>query len=82
MLHHKAKSLFNQQKYNESLALINKALDLHVTKDKLHLKANVYIQLMMPEQAVATYKQILMKDGNDIAANEFVNQFIGRVVRT
>jgi len=66
------------QKYEESLQLVSQALELHVTKDKLYLKATVFVQLRQPEKAVQIYRDVLRRDPADFAANEFLNQFAGR----
>lgn len=77
-MYEKAKLLFNKQKYSDSLELINKALELHITKDKLYLKGTLLIQLKQPERAVEHYKDILRRDPKDFIALEFMNQFEGR----
>ena len=78
LLYEKARRSFNGRKYEESLQQVGQALELHITKDKLYLKANVFVQLKMPEKAVQIYKDIIRRDPGDYAANEFLNQFAGR----
>lgn len=71
----KARKAFNNHKYEECLKLLEDALKLHITKDKLYLKANAYIQTKMPEKAADAYREILKRDPNDYSACEFMNQF-------
>lgn len=75
LFYERAKKHFNNQKYKECLELLDKALELHVTKDKLYLKANAFIQLKSPDKAADCYKQILVKDPHDFVASEFMSQF-------
>lgn len=76
LYYEKARKCFNQQKYSDGLSLINKALEHHVTKDKLYLKANLYIQLLDPQSAAGVYRDILLKDPRDSEANAFMSQYM------
>ena len=71
----KAKRLFNSQKYEESLKMVENALAEHVTKDKLYLKADCYVQLLQPDKATQVYKDILKKDPKDYTANQYMNRY-------
>lgn len=55
--------------------MLDEALKLHITKDKLYLKANAHIQLKSPDKAADTYREILKRDPKDYSACEFMNQF-------
>ena len=75
MNYERAKRCFNLQKYKECLELVTKALELHITKDKLYLKASALIQTKMPDKAADVYRDILKRDPNDYVACEFMSQF-------
>lgn len=75
---HRALNLFNLGKYELSLQEIERALTLHITKEKLHLKASAYLQIKQPEKAIQVYQTILKKDPKDEASLQFMNQFAGR----
>ena len=76
LYYEKSRKSFNQQKYPEALGLIDKALEHHINKEKLYLKANIYIQLLDPQKAGGVYQHILEKDPQDREANTFMSQYM------
>lgn len=75
LLQMRAKYFFNERDYQEAFNSIKESLTYHLTRDKLHLKAQILLQLRQPEKAVEVYNEVLKRDPEDYVALQFLNQF-------